>query len=659
MENSKGSLHSSSGSYNNLLPPFGHQSKGDNPTDAIPIKSPLERLSTSTEPSSQQGLTRTPKKALSRAPESSSVAAVVSPRQTKRLFSEVSVQSPRKKKPLQSVDLPFTKGGYGGFYDSRNGSLKFTKHELSVTYADRFHAPPIHFPVHLIKRLYWLQGWRDAHVESPVHAIHITLKSRDMKRIVRGDSTSMLFLYNPNHVEAARAGLDLFDQSEFTLLSPSSAKEFQNLLTVKQPAPTSSTTSSPSVSRVKNDPSKSVQSSPSSSQSRSATPHSLNNQASTPIASPKTPKSAKVPTVSIESLKSTPSRPPLNSTPKSATSALKRIPSLPSVFGDNHGPFYNEITASQESEKSLISEIPCQTLLIYPFTGTNTIAVNNTDLVRLNDGEFLNDTIVDFYLRYLYCKLEKESPSLAQSTHIFNSFFFSRLVSKDKDGKRLGQRGVRKWTQKFDLFTKKYVIVPINEMFHWYLAIICNIDQLIPANHKSSSEEEDEITLPSVQKDITENKVVLTSNSPVILIFDSLANMHKGSLKYLRDYLIDEAWERKKIQLKPTDIRGFHAKVPQQSNFSDCGIFALHFVELFLEAPQQVLSDILDKSARQNVSQSFDERWNVHKINTRREDIRSLIGDLSKEWMSNRDNQVSSERSKDNNDDDDDDLTVL
>lgn len=33
---------------------------------------------------------------------------------------------------------------------------------------------------------------------------------------------------------------------------------------------------------------------------------------------------------------------------------------------------------------------------------------------------------------------------------------------------------VQRWTSKVDLFSKRYIIVPINESLHWYLAIIYN-----------------------------------------------------------------------------------------------------------------------------------------------------------------------------------------
>ncbi|KAL2315295.1 SUMO deconjugating cysteine peptidase Ulp2 [Schizosaccharomyces pombe] len=634
MRDSKDALDDKSGSFTSLLPPFGKQ-RGTSPNDAIPIKSPLERLANSvTSPEKPTVRTAIQKDSPRRKQIDDDQTP---PKHLKRSFQNVTVVSPRKKKTIDVVELPFTKGGYGGFYDPRPGCLKFTTHEINVSYTDTS-IPVIHIPVQLLKRCCWLQGWRDNLVESPVHAIHLTLKNRDMKRITIGDSASLLFLYNPLHVESARAGLDLLDQSDFSLTSPSSAKEFKQLLTLKQ---------STIIPRT---PQKTVR--------------SIVKQTSSPHSS-KMPK---------HSLPSSPT--PFNS--NSGDSLLSRIKnsnqsSSERPTANNGAQEQNQSSSSagntsndfstlcsQGSDKTLLSDASCTTILVYPFSGTNSIAITNTDLTRLNEGEFLNDTIVDFYLRYLYCKLQTQNPSLANDTHIFNTFFYNRLTSKDKDGKRLGHRGVRKWTQKVDLFHKKYIIVPINETFHWYLAIICNIDRLMPVDTKL--EEQDEIVMSSVEQPSASKtrQAELTSNSPAILIFDSLANLHKGALNYLREYLLEEAFERKNVHLKSTDIRGFHAKVPQQSNFSDCGIYALHFVELFLETPEQVIANTLDKSLRRTDAKNFDQQWNLQKINTMRRDLKGLIRRLSTEWSSNNERQSLSSGSNDEEDkENDDDLAIL
>ena len=61
---------------------------------------------------------------------------------------------------------------------------------------------------------------------------------------------------------------------------------------------------------------------------------------------------------------------------------------------------------------------------------------------------------------------------------------------------------VKKWSKSIDLFSKDYIIVPINEHQHWYLAIICypwlesphyeDTKSWKPANKRSERSEQDD-----------------------------------------------------------------------------------------------------------------------------------------------------------------------
>ena len=85
-----------------------------------------------------------------------------------------------------------------------------------------------------------------------------------------------------------------------------------------------------------------------------------------------------------------------------------------------------------------------------------------------------------------------------------------------------------------------------------------------------------------------------TSNfRPVIIIFDSLGLRHNQTFKTLREYLVDEAKAKRGIDISREEIHGLHAKVPGQSNYCDCGVFLLHYVERFLHDPERYLPDIL------------------------------------------------------------------
>ncbi|CAL8312214.1 unnamed protein product [Lota lota] len=124
---------------------------------------------------------------------------------------------------------------------------------------------------------------------------------------------------------------------------------------------------------------------------------------------------------------------------------------------------------------------PIIKLMVYPPPpAKGGISVTNEDLHCLNDGEFLNDVILDFYLKYLVLERLKKEDS--QRSHVFSSFFYKRLNQRERRNapeatnlpiqKRKHNR-VKTWTRHVDLFQKDFIFVPINESAHWYLAVIC------------------------------------------------------------------------------------------------------------------------------------------------------------------------------------------
>ncbi|KAJ8008902.1 hypothetical protein DPEC_G00083250 [Dallia pectoralis] len=124
---------------------------------------------------------------------------------------------------------------------------------------------------------------------------------------------------------------------------------------------------------------------------------------------------------------------------------------------------------------------PIRKLIVYPPPpAKGGISVTNEDIHCLNDGEFLNDVIIDFYLKYLV--LEKLKKADSQRSHVFSSFFYKRLNQRERRNvpdaanlpiqKRKHNR-VKTWTRHVDLFQKDFIFVPINESAHWYLAVIC------------------------------------------------------------------------------------------------------------------------------------------------------------------------------------------
>ncbi|KAG8764373.1 hypothetical protein FRC12_008140, partial [Ceratobasidium sp. 428] len=122
---------------------------------------------------------------------------------------------------------------------------------------------------------------------------------------------------------------------------------------------------------------------------------------------------------------------------------------------------------------------PDEIMLVYPQSGTGAVNVNRAELFRLEDGEFLNDTLIELGLKLWINKLRVKDPGLVDQIHVFNSFFFKKL--DNGRGKACDYNSVKKWTSKFDLFKKKFIIVPINEHLHWYLAVICFPEHVLRA----------------------------------------------------------------------------------------------------------------------------------------------------------------------------------
>lgn len=302
-----------------------------------------------------------------------------------------------------------------------------------------------------------------------------------------------------------------------------------------------------------------------------------------------------------------------------------------------------------------------QTITVYPPPpAKGGIAINTEDYLCLGEDQFLNDVIIDFYLKYL--TLEVLSECDQHRTHVFSSYFYKRLTSPHAQAaestvplsaaaKRHAR--VQKWTKNVNIFEKEFVIIPINEHAHWFLAIICfpglvgkvatspritkgndvhktvqkskklkelkvqaltignttitpvtttiTIDQADDGSERDEAEGDDEeMEMDSDEDEETEtseeNKKVdqaalqdkETVKVPCILIFDSLAGASRSRVvATLRDYLSCEhvAKMGSEKEFSKDTIKGSSLKVPQQSNFTDCGLYVLQYVESFFKSP--------------------------------------------------------------------------
>lgn len=320
-----------------------------------------------------------------------------------------------------------------------------------------------------------------------------------------------------------------------------------------------------------------------------------------------------------------------------------------------------------------------QAPLVFPPTGKNRATVDKIDIPRLDEKEFLNDNLINFYIRYLEHTLEKERPELRRKVYFFSTFFFEKLRSTKG---KINYDGVKAWTAKVDLLSYDYIFVPVNEHAHWYLAIICNIPNAIqsalegkgsetsttsthnaievtdtPSSPRMSTverdltdisledgtaatatatrrEEADDLSLP---RGTTSSSVPpspprkrksagaalskLSPTQPRIVTLDSLGSPHAPTVKALKEYLVEEAKTKKGIDLTTVPTGMTARGIPEQNNFCDCGVFILGYMQEFLANPDEAARKLLLKE---------ELGWDIRPSELRNR-IRGLLFDLQVE----------------------------
>lgn len=91
-------------------------------------------------------------------------------------------------------------------------------------------------------------------------------------------------------------------------------------------------------------------------------------------------------------------------------------------------------------------------------------------------------------------------------------------------------------------------------------------------------------------------------DKPAIITLDSFGNAHPAEIRYLKDYLRAEAESKREMTVETSELQGLNASgIPTQSNFCDCGVYLVGYVEQFAKDPRafvtKALTRKLDKEA--------------------------------------------------------------
>lgn len=262
---------------------------------------------------------------------------------------------------------------------------------------------------------------------------------------------------------------------------------------------------------------------------------------------------------------------------------------------------------NNEEMEEIIQSPPRETLLTDtdPFPDVNKTAElfkynNDNIIVRMEDylclsqNEYLSDVDIDFYLQYIYH--EKMSPERREKIHIFPAHFYSLYSTSAefsgwKNEENAGLSALEKRYMRVDgilgdvnIFAKDYLVIPLMDNKHWFLAIVC-----YPSLNGSCTYDgrriEGEISRRNMKKGDDENNQPPLKSS-CVLIFDSISGnlgRRNVAMTHIKNFLMSE-WTKKysaTIQFVKQKLSGHSPLVPLQSNSFDCGCFLLEYFERF------------------------------------------------------------------------------
>lgn len=331
--------------------------------------------------------------------------------------------------------------------------------------------------------------------------------------------------------------------------------------------------------------------------------------------------------------------------------------------------------------------------LKYKFHDKKTFTITNDDFKCLYNGNWINDTLVDFFIEYkLKLAIEQNVPK-AKNIEILNSFFFTSL-SRPVDDKNY-YKNVKSWFKMNNtLFDKDFLIIPIMQDLHWYFVVITDLRSLKRKHTKQQNSDrigisvgadnstnelsqeqetgakvrekiskfsfdEDNMTIKDSTKKVNkyigsyiEDSVLGSNNfgdsgilpdevkvtgAAQICIVDSLRRNHEQAVVFLKHFLIGYAAEKYDFEIKTTEILKKVCLVPQQKNFNDCGVHVLFNVDTLLSDPVKFNKVILKRptnrkyliKARHENKLFFDSQKRLYL----RDNLRTLLLNLLKEQV--------------------------
>ena len=224
----------------------------------------------------------------------------------------------------------------------------------------------------------------------------------------------------------------------------------------------------------------------------------------------------------------------------------------------------------------------------------------------MNDGVFLNDGIVNFYLKIIEDEYtfgeNKENNVLVLKSYFYNFIANQQNLNLSTDNFTYPDSCSYVKT-KINVFSYKTVIIPTCENYHWSLIIVNDIDKMKNIFSESSLKafrEQQNFTGLGIGEPVKEEE---NEDYPEIFYLDSFYDISQRRMLIILKYLFYEYQKIYNIDVNMHNyllknyykIECYNPDVPKQNNTYDCGIFLLMYAELFLYNPSYFLQHISKK----------------------------------------------------------------
>ena len=231
------------------------------------------------------------------------------------------------------------------------------------------------------------------------------------------------------------------------------------------------------------------------------------------------------------------------------------------------------------------NDIPDLHICSYPPNKQRRIDIFTVDYLSLAPGVWMNDQLINFYVKYLEDTMSEDSRSqiACLSSNFYNALDREDRLPVDERNSNL----LSSWTRKYRLWKRggvSLIILPVIRSYHW-------------------------VTVVGVLRP-----------KPIIAVLNSLGSGDKMPKEagLLRDFLLGE---RKEVG---DDFSIVVPNVPIQPNSNDCGSFTLKFIEKVIENPKEFVQRIENRGELQH--------WfPIKEAGLMRKKLADLAGGLAKQ----------------------------